>query len=89
MSHQIKRILSGELVCIPGKPGRVKGGGYQAGKAVLAEHPVPLVPPLKRVLDVDLLYKRGVVRFKQVPAYEPPELRLPDFEALRKVIDGF
>jgi hypothetical protein len=40
-------------------------------------------------LDVDLLFRRGAVRFKLVPAYQPPELRLPDFEALRKVIDEF
>jgi hypothetical protein len=86
MSRQIKRILSGELVCVPGKAGRVKGGGYQPGKAVLAAHPVPLVPPTK-VLDVEHLLKRGVGRLKVVPAYEPPALKLPDFEALRKVLD--
>jgi hypothetical protein len=86
MSWQIKRILSGELVCIPGKPGRVKGGGYKAGKAVVAAHPVPLVPPYKQVLDVEHLLKRGVGRLKLVPAYEPAALKLPDFEALRKAL---
>jgi hypothetical protein len=89
MSRQIKRILSGELVCVPGKPGRVKGGGYAAGKAVLTTHPVPLVPPTKLVLDVEHLLKRGVARLKVVPAYEPPALRVPDFEALREALDGF
>jgi hypothetical protein len=86
MSHQIKRILSGELVCVPGKAGRVKGGGYKPGEAVLTTHPVPLVPPNKLVLDVEHLFKRGVGRLKVVPAYEPPTLKLPDFEALRKVL---
>jgi hypothetical protein len=56
---------------------------------VLATHPVPLVPPNKLVLDVEHLLKRGIGRLKVVPAYEPPALRLPDFEALRKVLDGF
>jgi hypothetical protein len=86
MSRQIKRILSGELVCVPGKAGRVKGGGYKAGKAVVAVHPVPLVPPYKQVLDVDHLLKRGVGRLKLVPAYTEPALKLPDFEALRKAL---
>jgi hypothetical protein len=89
MSRQIKRILSGELVCKPGRAGRPDRHGDGPGKAVLAEHPVPLVPPNKRVLDVDLLFRRGAVRFKLVPAYEPPALKVPDFEALRrKLRDG-
>jgi hypothetical protein len=83
MSRQIKRILSGELVCIPGEGG-VKGGTRRAGKAVIAEHPVPLVPPNKMVLDVEHLLRHGIGRFKLVPAYEPPEMRLPDFKTLRR-----
>jgi hypothetical protein len=81
MSRQIKRILSGELVCIPGEGG-VKGGTRRAGKAVIAAHPVPLVPQSKMVLDVEHLLRHGIGRFKLVPAYEPPELKLPDFQAL-------
>ena len=82
MSRQIKRILNGELRCVPGKPGR-----GNSGKAVLAEHPVPLVPPTKMVLDVEHLLRHGIGRFKLVPAYESPALKVPDFEALRKVLD--
>jgi hypothetical protein len=37
MSHQLRRIISRELVCINSKPG--KGN---AGKAVVADHPQPL-----------------------------------------------
>jgi hypothetical protein len=40
MSYALKRIISGELVCIDGKPGR-----GNAGKAVIADHPVPLHQP--------------------------------------------
>jgi hypothetical protein len=85
MSRQLKRIISGELVLVPGKP----GGAYQRGKAVLTAHPVPLTSPTRMVFDVEHLLRHGVERFKQVPAYEPPALRLPDFAALRKVLDGF
>jgi hypothetical protein len=51
MSYVLKRIISGELVCIPGKRGRVKGG-YQPGKAVIADHPVPLRMPLRWWYDM-------------------------------------
>jgi hypothetical protein len=51
-------------------------------EAVIAAHPVPLVPPSKMVLDVEHLLRHGIGRFKLVPAYEPPELKLPDFQAL-------
>ena len=88
MSRQLKRIISGELVCKVGRAGRPDRHGNGPGKAVIAAHPVPLTPPYKPVLDVDALFRHGAVRLKQVPAYEPPELRLPDFEALRRVIDG-
>jgi len=49
---------------------------------VLATHPVPLVSPVTQVLDVDQLLKRGTVRLKHMPTYEPPPLRLPNFKAL-------
>ena len=89
MSRQIKRILSGELVCKPGRAGRPDRYGNGPGKALIAAHPVPLVPPNKMVLDVEHLLRHGIGRFKLVPAYEPPALRVPDFEALRKVLDKF
>ena len=89
MSRQIKRIISGELVCKPGRAGRPDRHGNGRGKALLAAHPVPLTSPLKMVLDTDALFKGRPVRFKQVPAYEPPMALLPDFEALRrKLRDG-
>jgi len=34
------------------------------------------------VLDVKHLFKRGAVRLKQMPVYEPPPPRLPDFKTL-------
>jgi hypothetical protein len=42
MSHQLRRIISGEFVCINGKPGR-----DNAGKAVIADHPQPLRLPIQ------------------------------------------
>jgi hypothetical protein len=74
MSYVLKRIISGELVCIPGKPGRAKGGGYQPGNAVLADHPVPLRQPLKMVF----YFKLG--RLRMVPVREPPGQSLPSFK---------
>jgi hypothetical protein len=59
MSRQIKRILSGELVYIPGEGG-AKGRTCRAGKAVFAAYPVPFTPPNKMVLDVELLLQHGI-----------------------------
>ena len=66
-ARQIERILSGELVCIRG---RRHGRGYLA-RAVLAEHPKPLVGPMAFTYDL----KGGRVRF--VPRDRPPPLKLP------------
>jgi hypothetical protein len=89
MSRQIKRILSGELVCKPGRAGRPDRYGNGPGKAVIAAHPVPLVPPNKMVLDVEHLLRHGIGRLKLVPAYEPPLPLLPNFEVLRGMLsDG-
>jgi hypothetical protein len=61
----------------------------RAGKAVIADRPVPATSPLKRVLDVEDLLRHGIGRFKLVAACEPPAPLLPDLEALRrKVRDG-
>jgi hypothetical protein len=70
MSYVLKRIISGELVCINGKPGR-----GNAGKAVIADHPQPLRRPLQ--WNVDL--KRGTVGLK---AIEPQLPTLPNFRTL-------
>ena len=65
-ARQIERILAGELICIPGKRGR-----GNIGRAVLAEHPKPLVGPMAFTYDL----KRGRVRF--VPRDRLPPLKLP------------
>jgi hypothetical protein len=73
MPRQPKRIISGKLLNIPGKA----GSAHKRRKAVLAEHPVPLTSPNLWAYDLKLR------RWKLVPAHEPPELKLPDFEALK------
>ena len=70
MSRQLKLILSGELVCIPGRPGR----GHE-GKAAIADHPVPLNPGMRFSYDVRL------GRLKLIPR-EPPAPCLPSFRIL-------
>jgi hypothetical protein len=70
MSYVLRRIISGELVCINGKPGR-----GNAGKAVLADNPVPLKMPLRMNFDI----RTGRVGF--VPL-ELPAPMLPSFKTL-------
>lgn len=77
MSYVLKRIISGELVCIPGKRGRVKGG-YQPGKAVIADHPVPLRMPLRWWYDM----KARRVRI------EPMEVPVPTLSSFKTLLDN-
>jgi hypothetical protein len=70
MSHQLKRIISGELVCINGKPGR-----GNAGKAVIADYPQPLRPCLHWRIDL----KRGTAYLEP---QEPPKPALPNFRSM-------
>jgi hypothetical protein len=70
MSHQLRRIISGEFVCINGKPGR-----GNAGKAVIADHPQPLRPGLHWHVDL----KRGTAYLEPEG---PPLPMLPNFRTL-------
>jgi hypothetical protein len=67
MSYVLKRIISGELICIPGR-------GHK-GKAVIADNPVRLRMPLRMKFDV----RTGRVGF--VPL-ELPAPTLPSFRTL-------
>lgn len=62
-------------MCIPGKRGRLEGGAYQAGKAVLADYPAPLRMPLRMRFDM----KSGRVRIEPM---ELPAPILPSFKTL-------
>lgn len=66
-SRQIERILSGELLCVRGKRG---GGGFMSG-AMIAAHPVPLVPPKHWIYDLKAR------RLRLVPREWPTPLRVP------------
>lgn len=67
-SRQIERILSGELVCdLNYKPGR---NGFPQ-KAIVAAHPVPLVPAKHWIYDLK------VGRLRLVPRERPEPLRVP------------
>jgi len=70
MSYQLRRIISGELVCMNGAPGR----GH-AGKAVIADRPQPLRPGLHWHVDL----KRGTAYLEPT---EPPPTPLPSFRTL-------
>jgi hypothetical protein len=59
-ARQIERILAGELVQVGGK----NGDYTNPGRGVLAEHPVPLVPPVRFKYDLKL------GRLRQVPRLE-------------------
>lgn len=65
-ARQIERILAGELVCIRGRC-----GPGNAGKAVIAANPVPLVPAKQWIYDL----KAG--RLRLVPRVRPEPLRVP------------
>ena len=73
MSRQLKRIISGELVPIPGRRGR----GH-AGKAVLVAHPTPLRLPTR--MRYDMTCRR--VRF------EPMELPAPALPSFKTLLDN-
>jgi hypothetical protein len=68
-SQVLKRILSGELVPIRGRRGR---GG--AGRAVIADHPVPF----RRLPNISFNFKTGET--KLVPREVLP--KLPSFKSL-------
>jgi len=70
MSYVLKRIISGELVCINGKPGR-----GNAGNAVIADRPQPLRPGLHWHVDL----RRGTAYLEPT---EPPPTPLPNFRTL-------
>ena len=68
-SEVLKRILSGELICIPGKK---HGRGY-TGRAVVATDPQPLVAPTQFV------WQRGGLRVQSRGFVRPlPTWRMPD-----------
>jgi hypothetical protein len=69
MSHQLRRIISGEFVCINGKPGR-----GNAGMAVIADHPQPLRLPIQ--WHINLKRKDPFEWRAQEP---PPPPMLPNF----------
>jgi len=71
MSYQLRRIISGELVCINGAPGR----GH-AGKAVIADHPQPLRLPIQWRIN---LTRKDPFEWR---AREPPPPALPNFRTL-------
>jgi hypothetical protein len=73
-SHTLKRIISGELVPIRGQNRRGKGGKCVAGRAVIADHPVPL----RRWPNLSVDLKSGRLKI------EPPEIlpKLPSFKSL-------
>lgn len=71
-SHQLQRIISGELVCVPGK---AKCGPNGKKRAVIADHPVPLAPPTKLVYDMKAKGLRAVPTRELGPA-------LPSFGTL-------
>jgi len=71
MSHQLRRIISGELVQ---QRLRRNGSGWIA-RAVIADHPQPLRAPLHWSFD----FRRGTVAMK---ASEPPQPMLPNFRTM-------
>lgn len=73
-SEVLKRIIAGELVCVPGRGG---GGPKAKNNAVVAEHPVPLAMPNRYTVDL----KTG--RLTITPS-RPPDWRLPTFQTLLK-----
>jgi hypothetical protein len=71
MSHQLRRIISGELVCINGKPGR-----GNAGKAVIADYPQPLRLPIQWHIN---LKRKDPFEWRE---QTPPLPTLPNFRTL-------
>jgi hypothetical protein len=76
MSHVLRRIISGEFVCRPGKPGGIKGGGHQRGEAVIADHPQPLRLPIQWHIN---LKRKDPFEWR---VDEPPPPALPNFRTL-------
>lgn len=67
-ARAIERILAGELICIKGRAG---ASGRYKGRAVVVEHPVPIVPRTRMVYDTKLGRMRTVERDRPKPLRVP------------------